>query len=54
MAKEYKVWVVIEEHDTITDKYQDLDSTITGVNVFDSEEDAVACINDIVETFKPL
>lgn len=46
MAKEYKIWVSIEEHDTETDEYNDIQQEYLGP--FDSLEETKAGVAAMV------
>lgn len=42
MAKEYKVWIEIEEYDDETDHYDDLDAPFGPTATFATDEEALA------------
>lgn len=42
MAKTYRVWIEVEEHDDETDEYTDVMLDFGSEQIFDSEEEAIA------------
>lgn len=42
MAKTYRVWIEVEEHDDETDEYTDVYLDFGSEAVFDTEEEAIA------------
>ena len=45
--KEYRVWISIEEHDTETDTYKDIDSQLYETEPYKTLEEAVAKLEAI-------
>ena len=53
MAKTYRVWIEVEEHDDETDEYTDVYLDFGSEEVFETEEEAVAYAHKMHQAVEP-